>query len=295
MQYVQGVHTSGRWVRKAALAVYKYRWEKLLSSLHSTSYPLVRGLARGLQILAALNSCANGRATSGQLAKMTGLHRTTVRRLLETLSSQGYVWRSDSDDSFQLALKVRELSDGFTDTEWISTVASPVMGALLQKVVWPSDLSLPTGEMMQVRESTHRFSPLSFHRVMVGRRLPMLITAAGRAFFAFCSDERREQILKILRAGSDEQARLAADPAYIRNLLAKVRADGYGVNAGEWNHDLEKGKIGAIAVPILQDGHAVACLSVIYLLKAVRMEDAVTLYLPALREATAKIESALGR
>src|SRR5690606_26841029 len=89
---------------------------------------------------------------------------------------------------------------------------------------------------------------------------------------------------------SDEQARLAADPAYIRNLLAKVRADGYGVNAGEWNHDLEKGKIGAIAVPILQDGHAVACLSVIYLLKAVRMEDAVTLYLPALREATAKIE-----
>ncbi|WP_397475038.1 DNA-binding transcriptional regulator [Pusillimonas sp.] len=265
-----------------------------MTSLHS-SYPLVRGLARGLHVLSALNLCVEGRASSGELAKMTGLHRTTVRRLLETLSSQGYVWRSDSDDSFQLALKVRELSEGFTDMEWISTIASPVMGALLPKVVWPSDLSLPTGEMMQVRETTHRFSPLSFHRVMVGRRLPMLLTAAGRAYFGYCSDERREQILKLLHAGNDEQSRLAADSSYIRNLLARVRTDGYGTNEGEWNHDLEKGKIGAIAVPILQQGHAVACLSVIYLLKAVRMDDAVAEYLPALRDAAAKIEMALNR
>ena len=248
---------------------------------------------RGLEVLRALNLCAKGRATSGELAKITGLHRTTVRRLLETLASQGYVWRSDSDDSFQLALKVRDLSEGFTDTEWISTVASPVMGALLPKVVWPSDLSLPTGEVMQVRETTHRFSPLSFHRVMVGRRLPMLLTASGRAYFGYCAEEQREQILKLLRAANDEQYRLAADPVYIRNLLARVRADGYGTNFGEWNHDQEKGKIGAIAVPILQQGHAVACLSVIYLLRAVRLEDAVAQYLPALREAAAQIEAGL--
>src|SRR5690554_5229009 len=88
-----------------------YRSTKVaMTSLHST-YPLLRGLAPGLHVLSALNLCVEGRASSGELAKMTGLHRTTVRRLLETLSSQGYVWRSDSDDSFQLALKVRELSE----------------------------------------------------------------------------------------------------------------------------------------------------------------------------------------
>ncbi|MDX3894414.1 DNA-binding transcriptional regulator [Pusillimonas sp.] len=260
---------------------------------HHSSYPKVRGLARGLQVLGALNLCVKGRASSGELAKMTGLHRTTVRRLLETLVSQGYVWRSDSDDSFQLSLRVRELSEGFTDTEWISTVASPVMGTLLPKVVWPSDLSLPSGEAMRVRETTHRFSPLSFHRVMVGRRLPMLLTAAGRAYIGHCADEEREQILKLLRAGEDEQARLASDPAYLKNLLARVRADGYGTNDGEWNHNLEKGKIGAVAVPIIQHGHAVACLSVIYLLRAVRREDAVARYVPALRDAVARIEAGL--
>ena len=260
---------------------------------HHSSYPMVRGLSRGLQVLRALNLCVKGRASSGELARLTGLHRTTVRRLLETLVSQGYVWRSDSDDSFQLALKVRDLSEGFTDTEWISTVASPVMGALLHKVVWPSDLSLPSGEALQVRETTHRFSPLSFHRVMVGRRLPMLLTAAGRAYIGHCAEAEREQILKLLRAGGDEQARLASDPAYLRNLLARVQADGYGTNDGEWNHDQEKGKIGAVALPILQHGHAVGCLSVIYLLRAVKREDAIAQYVPALRDAVVQIEAGL--
>lgn len=258
-----------------------------------SNYSRVRSLTRGLEVLRALNHCVKGRATSGELAKMTGVHRTTVRRLLETLASQGYVRRSDSDDSFQLALKVRDLSEGFTDTEWISTVASPVMGTLLTKVVWPSDLSLPNGEALQVRESTHRFSSLSFHRVMVGRRLPILLTAAGRAYLGHCAEEERKQILKLLRAGDDLQSRLAADPVYIRNLLARVRADGYGMNEGEWNHDEEKGKIGAIAVPIIQHGHAVACLSVIYLLRAVSMRDAVAQYFPALREAVGRIEAGL--
>lgn len=263
------------------------------SEQHS-NYTLVRSLTRGLEVLRALNRCEKGRATSGELAKMTGVHRTTVRRLLETLASQGFVRRSESDDSFQLALKVRDLSEGFTDTEWISTIASPVMGALLPKVVWPSDLSLPNGEAMLVRESTHRFSSLSFHRVMVGRRLPMLLTAAGRAYLGHCADEEREQILRLLRAGDDEQSRLASDQVYIRNLLARVRADGFGTNQGEWNHDEEKGKIGAVAVPIMQHGHAVGCLSVIYLLRAVSMDDAIAQYVPALRDAVGRIGAGLG-
>ena len=50
-----------------------------------TKYTSVRGLARGLQVLQALNSMDSGRATSQQISDLTGLHRTTARRLLETL------------------------------------------------------------------------------------------------------------------------------------------------------------------------------------------------------------------
>ncbi len=93
-----------------------------------TKYANVRGLSRGLQVLRALNAMENGRATSQQLSESTGLHRTTVRRLLETLVEEGFVRRSTSDDSFRLTLDVRALSEGFTDDERIATVAPPIMG-----------------------------------------------------------------------------------------------------------------------------------------------------------------------
>lgn len=39
------------------------------------------------------------------------------------------------------------------------------------------------------------FSRLSFQRSMVGRRLPVLQTAIGMAYLAFCGEAEREQIL----------------------------------------------------------------------------------------------------
>ncbi|RQR30761.1 MULTISPECIES: DNA-binding transcriptional regulator [unclassified Burkholderia] len=255
-------------------------------------YTSVRGLARGLQVLRALNGMENGRATSQQISDATGLHRTTVRRLLETLVEEGCVRRSPSDDSFRLVLGVRSLSEGFTDDEWISTVAPPVMAQLTQRVVWPSDLTTPDGDAMIIRETTHRFSPLSFHRSMVGRRLPMLLTAAGRAYFAACPDAERAGILALLRtnAGDEEQRRLAFDDAYVANLIRQTRADGFGINAGDWG---AQKKIGAIAVAISARGHVLGSLNVIYLSKAITPAEAIRRFVPELKVAAREIVTAL--
>ncbi|MBN3751494.1 DNA-binding transcriptional regulator [Paraburkholderia sp. Tr-20389] len=257
-----------------------------------TTYTNVRGLARGLQVLKALNAMENGRATSQQIAEITGLHRTTARRLLETLMEEGYVRRSNSDDSFRLTLSVRALSEGFTDTERIATVAPPVMGQLLQRVAWPSDLTTPDGDAMIIRETTHRFSQLSFHRAMVGRRLPILLTAAGRAYFAMCPDEEREDILELLRsgAGGDEQQALAKNDALVRQLVKRVRDDGFGSNHGDWT---AQAKIGAVAVAIVADDRVLASLNIVFLSRAVSLADATRRYVPELQKAAADMVAAL--
>lgn len=128
-----------------------------------TEYKTVRGLTRGLMLLNMLNKLDGG-ASVGLLAELSGLHRTTVRRLLETLQEEGYVRRSPSDDSFRLTIKVRQLSEGFRDEQWISALAAPLLGDLLREVVWPTDVSTLDVDAMVVRETTHRFSRLSFHR-----------------------------------------------------------------------------------------------------------------------------------
>ena len=106
----------------------------------SAEYKAVRGLSRGLLLLNLLNKFDGG-ATVSTLAEFSGLHRTTVRRLLETLQDEGYVRRSRSDDSFRLTIKVRQLSEGFRDEHWISALATPLLGELLREVLWPTDIT----------------------------------------------------------------------------------------------------------------------------------------------------------
>ena len=252
------------------------------------TYTNVRGLARGLNVLQVLNAMEGGRATSQQIADLTGLHRTTARRLLETLMEEGFVRRSNSDDSFRLTLNVRTLSEGFTDDERIATVAPPVMGELLQRVAWPSDLTTPDGDAMIIRETTHRFSQLSFHRSMVGRRLPILLTAAGRAYFANCADEEREDILDLLRSGEggEEQQSIAKNDALVRSLIKRVRTDGFGSNHGDW---AAQGKIGAVAVAIRLEERVLASLNIVFLARAVSLKEATRRYVPELAKAAESI------
>ena len=253
-------------------------------------YRTVQGLSRGLALLHAINRSPGGWASIAELSGRTGLHRTTVRRMLETLQDEGYVRRSDSDDSYRLTHKIRQLSDGFTDDEWISEIANPVLGELLQKVVWPSDLCTIDGDAMLVRETTHRFSPLSFHRAMIRQRLPLLMTAAGRAYLAFCGEEERQQLLGLLMAGQDEQSRLARSPGFVETHLARTRERGYASNEGEWTEQL---KIGAIALPIRRQGQVLGCINVVFLRKALSVEEAAQRYLPELRGAIHNIEGRL--
>lgn len=257
---------------------------------NSATYRHVQGLSRGLSVLHAISCSANGWCSIAELSKATGLHRTTVRRLLETLQVEGYVRRSASDDSYRLNQKIRQLSDGFTDDEWISEVANPVLGELMQKIVWPSDLCTLDGDSMLVRETTHRFSPLSFHRAMIRQRMPMLFTAVGRAYLAYCSDEERQQILQLIVAGNDEHAGLAKNCVLMKQMLDKVRSQGYATNDGEW---IQQSKIGAIAIPIRHKGNILACINIVFLKKAMAVPEAVRRYLPELKWAVQKIENLL--
>lgn len=255
-----------------------------------SGYPHVQGLSRGLAVLHAINLSANGWASIGDLSLSTGLHRTTVRRLLETLLTEGYVRRSTSDGSYRLNQKIRQLSDGFTDDEWISEVANPVLGELLQKVVWPSDLCTLDGDSMLVRETTHRFSPLSFHRAMIRQRMPVMFTSAGRAYLAYCSEEERKQVIRLLIAGNDQQAVFARNAAIVEQMLEKVRRQGYAINEGEWH---QQEKIAAIAMPLRHKEKVLASINIVFLKKAMSVAEAAERYLPPLQSAVNKIESRL--
>lgn len=257
----------------------------------NSHYKTVQSLARGLALLNAMNRMSGG-VTPSVLSKKTGIHRTTVKRLLETLQEEGYVRRSESDDSYGLTMKVRELSEGFRDENWITAIAAPLLIDLLQEVIWPTDLCTLDLDAMVVRETTHRFSRLSFHRSMVGRRLPLLRTATGLAYIAFCPDNERQQLLQLLASRDDEDGVIARDTARVENLLLRTQRKGYGENFMDWNTEE---RIASIAVPVRSGSQVLACLNIVYIAEAMTIDEAAKKYLPQLRKTADRIEVAVLR
>lgn len=251
-------------------------------------YKQVTGLSRGLAVLQCLTAFPHGRASAGDVARQTGIHRTTVRRLLETLQREGYVERNDNDGSFRLTIKIRQLGESLTDQEWVSSLAAPILRGLSEQVVWPCDLSIPNGTAMIIRDSTHHFSPLSFHRGMIGMRLPMLRTAMGRAYLAFSREEVRATALRLILDDPDRSVRMTGSPFPIEEIIRQTREQGFGMNYREWRPDE---KTAAIALPIMSKTEdVVACINIIVNTVGITVDKMKSDLLPPLRAAANAIE-----
>ncbi len=254
-------------------------------------YKEVRGLSRGLAVLSAMNRMAGGIGGVLEIARATGMHRTTVKRLLETLKSEGLVHHKDDGGGYALSFEVRRLSEGYASGDWIDEIAAPVMLEHLRAISWPSDLATPDGGFMIVRESTHRHSMLSQHRATIGIRIPMLVSSLGRAWLAYCSDEEREATLSQLRARTDEIGEMARDTRRVNRTLQQTRRRGYGMNTGEW---LSEAGVTAIALPIFDGKRALGAINIVMMRDAVQAKEIRARYLPLLEALAQRISREIG-
>ncbi|MEJ8815965.1 DNA-binding transcriptional regulator [Variovorax ureilyticus] len=255
-------------------------------------YREVRGLSRGLAVLRALNAMPGGIGGVVELARLTGLHRTTVKRLLETLKTEGLVHHKDDGLSYALGFEVRRLSEGYVGADWIDRVAAPAMRAHLRALSWPSDLATPDGGFMIVRESTHRVSMLSQHRATIGIRIPMLVSSLGRAWLAWCADEEREATLSLLQERTDPIGEMARDTAYVKRVLRETRRRGYAMNRGEW---LTEASVTAVGFPIRIGEHAIGAINLVLQNNAVTDREIATRYVPLLRTLADEISEGVAR
>ena len=256
------------------------------NSADGGDYKDVRSLSRGLAILQALNRAPGGIATTTALAEATGVHRTTVKRILETLRADGFVRRGEKDGQYYLTFAVRSLSEGFVDDDWVEQVALPLMRAAVPDLMWPCDLGTLEGGFMVVRESTHRFSMLSQHRGKIGEKLPLFFTAMGRAYLAACSKRELEGLLSLLAQRGDAVGEMARDRAAVDALITKTRERGYAVNDGDWD---KEAPFGAVAVPVCSGRRLVGGVNLIFPKAAMSEREIEQRYMPRLKRLAQRI------
>ncbi len=247
----------------------------------------VRALTRGLSILRHVN--AVGETRPGEIARALGIPRPTVYRLLQTLEEQGYVVMSPTSNRVRVARLAASLGDGYAVTSRICQIAGPLFGEYAPCIVWPLDISVYENAAMVIQETTHGRSPLSIDRGMIGYRLPMLRTSAGRCYLGHCDARERQLILDhIRRLGDPEDLPFLGD-RYLDRLLGDVAARGLAFrDAGEF-----RPQTASIAVPVMVSGAVAASLSVIWIRSAMTLEQALATLEAPLRAITARLLAAL--
>lgn len=247
----------------------------------------VRALQRGLDILRAVN--ASGGIRAGALARGLDLPRPTVYRLLQTLEELGYVERGASHDLFRVTRKASSLGDGYDAAILVASHVGPILFDLGRRFVWPFDLSVYENAAMVIQETTHARSPLSIDRGMIGRRLPMLRTSAGRAYLTFCPEEERRVILRQLSRLDEPEDRPFLVEMAIERMIRETRERGFAVrDGGEFN-----AKTASLAVPVRRDETLLGCISVIWIRTAMKVGEAIEQFVEPMHEAARRLVEAI--
>lgn len=251
----------------------------------------MRAAVRTLRVLQALNE-HNG-STVTELMRRTDLSRPAIYRIIETLIATGFVAAGRVPHTYKLTSAVRSLSRGYSDDQLVAELAAPILNQLQRRVIWPTELATLRGTRMHLQDTTRHASPMVIDGEVVGRTIPILITALGLAYLSRCLPARRQAILTSIRASAD-----ASDPPpgerRVRQLLETTRAKGYAWRQGGIV-DGHAYQTSTIAVPVCAHGDARAALGITFFTSAMSIEEAARKYLSDLQRAAHTIERRLER
>jgi len=268
-----------------AVRTYKGAKETMMRA-GNNPYKEVRALTRGIDIMEALADL--GWARIGALSHYTGIDRATLYRLVQTLENRGYVARREEDGAVSLASKVLGLSDGVRHDDMIVQALTPILTQLTEKILWPSDFGTLNGGEMTIAASTHKLSPLSIHRNLIGKTRPLLRSALGRAYLGALSLDDREHVLSIVRRLGGDDANDLRSIGNIDALLDEVRIAGFATSVG-----LVEDNISAIAMPLRRGLRVVGAVNITFFRSAMAPTQAARDYLEPLRTVIENCESVL--
>ncbi len=249
-------------------------------------YKDVRALSRGIDIVEALADL--GWAKPGALSAYVGLDRSSVYRLISTLSNKGYVVRRPEDGAVALTSRVARLADGIRDDELVSQRIGPLMEKLTEEILWPSDFAGLVGGQITIQASTHSNSPMSIHRRLVGKNKPLLNSALGRALLSALPPDALEAALSTTSRRAGKSAGDTYDRTVVDQILQDVRDVGYASSVG-----LTEANISAIALPVRAGARVAGALNITFFRSAMTPDTAAQRYLSPLRECVKNIETVL--
>jgi IclR family mhp operon transcriptional activator len=223
-------------------------------------------------------------STMSALTGETGLPRPTVVRLLHTLIALGYAQRVSREQGYRLTDRVLGLSESIRFVDHLIDAAMPHMSRFTSEHGWPLYLATLSYGAITIRHSTAPESPMAFEGAGLNARRPVLISALGRAWLAFCPDEERRNILRDIGGLTRRQE------AALQQALARIRRDGYA-----FTQPPRPMRIHGMAVPIPQGERMLGSLSMRFPRSAMSEAEVARRFVPPLQAVARAIAADVAR
>ncbi|PLC50365.1 IclR family transcriptional regulator [Pollutimonas subterranea] len=187
-------------------------------------------LAQGIDVLACFQA---GEISLGNkdFAERTGLSRSTVARLTHTLLELGYLRRDPGGRRYRPGAALLVASYPLLASLQIRQIARPLMIRLAAEINGAVSLVIRDRQQMVYVETARANEALHTHPD-IGASLPMLSTAAGKAWLCRASAEERAVVLNQIRL--KEPGHYARHAAAIDETLLSFEKLGYCGNNAQW-------------------------------------------------------------
>jgi DNA-binding IclR family transcriptional regulator len=206
--------------------------------------PANRSLERGIEILRSFRP-GSELLGNAEIAERTGLSRSTVSRLTQTLVGCGYLEVEPRTRAYRLAPSVLSLAHAMRTGSTALAIAAPHMRDAAQAEQINVGLAAPDRDEMVYLESIRYNRRPSLRRVVSGQRVPMELTSLGRAYLAIAPHDQRRALLAHFR-----QVRRTQWAELEPVLLEAIRdVEQKGFCAAAWQHEVV-----AVATPLLFKG-----------------------------------------
>lgn len=210
--------------------------------------PANRSLERGIEILRAFRQ-GSELLGNGELAERTGLPKSTVSRLTQTLVGLGMLQHEFAMRAYRLAPAVLSLAHAMRTGSRVLAVAAPLMRRLAERERINVGLAAPDRDEMVYLESIRYARRVAFRNVVSGQRVPMELTSLGRAYLATLPAPARQDLEAVLKRR--RQWTWSALSVEIDAAVASVKESGYC--AASWQPEVI-----AVAAPLVTSDMAYA-------------------------------------
>jgi len=213
--------------------------------------PSNRSLERGIEILRAFRP-GSSLLGNGELAERTGLSRSTVSRLTQTLVGTGLLELDAATRTYRLNAAVLSLGHAMRSGSVVLQKAAPLMKAVAEAHRVNVGLATADRDEMVYLESIRYNRRIALRNVVSGQRVPIELTSLGYAYLAAAGDARRRLLFGVFKARRGPEW-----PALRRRIESAI----VQVHEQRWCVASWQPEVVALATPIVIEGLPVHALN----------------------------------